>query len=256
MKSVLAWRPGPCHRGAVKSYGQYCPVARAAEVFAERWTPVIVRNLSLNCHAFNEILAGAPGLSKTLLSDRLRSLQRAGVVDAVPNQRGRGSLYYLTEAGRELAEVGRVLGEWGARWTEMEVHHLDPYVVLWAKCRLWDLSKLPRPRIVIRFDISDFRQPLWILVQPSGAEVCAKHPGFDEDLVVAADRETLARWHSGKLSYREAQASGRLRVDGAPSLVRSFPDWVPLSMFAGVESAQTKVAPQASPGRPGFAPTL
>lgn len=239
MKSVLDWRPGPCEIGAVRSYGQYCPVARAAEVFAERWTPVIVRNISLDCHSFNEILGGAPGLSKTLLSERLRSLQRAGVVEAVPNRRGRGSLYYLTEAGQELADVGRVLGEWGARWTEMEVQHMDPYVVLWAKCRLWDLSKLPRPRVVIRFDISDFRQPLWILAQPTGAEVCAKHPGFDEDLVVAADRETLALWHSGKLGYPEALGGGRLRVEGVPALVRSFQDWVPLSMFASVKSART-----------------
>lgn len=115
---------------------------------------------------------------------------------------------------------------------------MDPDVVLWAKCRLWDLSKLPRPRVVIRFDIADFRQPLWILVQPTGAEVCAKHPGFDEDLVVAADRETLALWHCGKLSYREARAGGRLQVEGVPALVRSFPDWVPLSMFAGVDSAR------------------
>jgi DNA-binding HxlR family transcriptional regulator len=223
----------------VKSYGQYCPVARAAEVFAERWTPIIVRNISLECHAFNQILGGAPGLSKTLLADRLRTLERAGVVETVTNPHGRGSLYYLTDAGRELADVGRILGEWGARWTEMQVEHMDPYVVLWAKCRLWDLSKLPRPRIVLRFDVSDFRQPLWILVQKSGAEVCAKHPGFDEDLVVTADRETLALWHDGRLSYREARASGRLRVEGERVLVRSFPDWVPLSPFAAVRPARS-----------------
>jgi DNA-binding HxlR family transcriptional regulator len=239
MKSVLAIRWATCHARLVKSYGQYCPVARAAEIFAERWTPIILRNISLECHSFNQILGGAPGLSKTLLSDRLRSLERAGVVETVPNPHGRGSLYYLTDAGHELAEVAKVLGRWGARWTDLEVWHLDPYVVLWGKCRLWDLSKLPRPRIVIRFDISDFRQPLWILVQAGGAEVCAKHPGFDEDLVITTDRETLALWHSGTLSYRDARAAGALRIEGERSLVRTFPEWVPLSMFAGVKPARS-----------------
>ena len=230
----------------MRSYGQYCPILRAAEVFAERWTPVIVRNISLDCHSFTEILSGAPGLSKTLLAERLRSLERAGVVETVPNPHGRSSRYYLTAAGRELADVGKVLGEWGARWTELQAEQMDPYVVLWSKCRLWDLSKLPQPRVVVRFDIAGERRPLWILAQTGGAEVCARHPGFDEDLVVTTDRETLARWHAGSLSYREARAGDRLRVEGRPHLVRTFPQWVPLSIFSGVKPAR----PPTEPGPP------
>jgi hypothetical protein len=55
----------------VRTYGQYCPIARGAEIFAERWTPVIIRNLWLGCDSFSEILEGAPGLSRTLLAQRL-----------------------------------------------------------------------------------------------------------------------------------------------------------------------------------------
>jgi DNA-binding HxlR family transcriptional regulator len=233
----------------MRSYGQYCPILRAAEVFAERWTPVIVRNLFMDCHSFSEILNGAPGLSKTLLAERLRSLERAGVVETLPNPHGRGSRYYLTEAGEELAKVGTVLGEWGARWTEMQGEHMDPYVVLWTKCRLWDLSKLPQPRIVLRFDIAGERHPLWILVQTGGAEVCARHPGFDEDVVVTTDRETLARWHAGELSYREARAGDRLRVEGRSDLVRSFSQWVPVSIFAGVKPARPVRTADRAAGR-------
>jgi DNA-binding HxlR family transcriptional regulator len=65
--------------GDVRTYGQYCPIARGAEIFAERWTPVIIRNLYLGC-GFSEILDGAPGLSRTLLSQRLKQLERLGVV--------------------------------------------------------------------------------------------------------------------------------------------------------------------------------
>ena len=64
----------------MRTYGQYCPIARGAEIFAERWTPLIVRNLSLGCGNFSEILEGAPGLSRTLLSQRLKQLERLGIV--------------------------------------------------------------------------------------------------------------------------------------------------------------------------------
>ncbi|MGH2705922.1 MAG: winged helix-turn-helix transcriptional regulator [Actinomycetota bacterium] len=221
----------------MKGYGQYCPVARASEVFAERWTPIIVRNISLDCHSFNEILRGAGGLSKTLLADRLRTLGRAGIVRTVPNPRGRGSLYYLTPAGQELAEVCNVLGTWGARWMEMELEHMDPLAVLWAKSRLWDVDLLPRERIVIRFDITDYPKAIWILARRTGVELCVKHPGFPEDLVVTADRETLTLWHSGRLPYGHAIRSGRMTVEGPRDLVRTFPTWVPLSLFADVKPA-------------------
>lgn len=97
----------------MKSYHQYCPVARGAELFAERWTPIIIGNIKMGCHNFSEILRGAPGLSKTLLADRLRSLAQAGVVQVTPNPRGRGSVYHLTEAGEDLVKVVLELGNWG-----------------------------------------------------------------------------------------------------------------------------------------------
>ena len=64
----------------MKSYGQYCPIARGAEIFATRWTPLIVRNLLLGCRTFGEIRAGLPGISKSLLSQRLEMLRHYGVV--------------------------------------------------------------------------------------------------------------------------------------------------------------------------------
>ncbi len=234
----------------MKTYGQYCPVARASEIFAERWTPIIVRNISLGCHSFSDILGGAAGLSKTLLVDRLRMLERAGIVDAVSKPRGRGSLYYLTQAGEELAEVCESLGKWGARWMEMETEHMDPVPVLWAKARSWDLDALPRDRVVLRFDLSDYPKPMWILAQRDGVELCAKHPGFPEDVVVTTDRETLAMWHSGGLSYRQAIRSGRMTVEGPRDLVRTFPAWIPQSLFADVEPDRTRPTKVVRSSRP------
>jgi DNA-binding HxlR family transcriptional regulator len=97
----------------MRTYGQYRSIARASEVLAERWTPIILRDLLLGCTTFSEIAAGAPGLSRTLLTTRLRELERAGVVQTAPNPSGRRSRYHLTEAGRDLPAVMRALGTWG-----------------------------------------------------------------------------------------------------------------------------------------------
>src|SRR3546814_854114 len=139
------------HTGVVRTYGQYCPIARGAEIFAERWTPLIIRNLYLGCGNFSEILEGAPGLSRTLLSQRLKQLERLGVVLSAPKPDGRGHHYKLTSAGHELFMVCQSLGEWGARWLEIAPENLDPFVALWSMCIALRRDRLPNRRVVIRF---------------------------------------------------------------------------------------------------------
>jgi DNA-binding HxlR family transcriptional regulator len=96
----------------MRTYGQYCPIARGAEIFAERWTPLIIRNLHLGCETFGEILEGAPGLSRTLLAQRLKQLERLGIVESAPKAQGRGHRYQLTSSGHDLFKVCETLGEW------------------------------------------------------------------------------------------------------------------------------------------------
>ena len=175
--------------GAMRTYGQYCPIARAAEIFAERWTPIIVRNLSLGAETFTEIQKGAPGIPKSLLTQRLALLERTGLVERQPHPNGRGTRYSLTDAGRSLADVGVALGEWGARWLEIAPQHLDPYVVLWAMCGSvrWDL--VPDRRIVVRLRFPDerkWRSVFWLLYERGRAEVCLRHPGGEDDLSITA----------------------------------------------------------------------
>ena len=100
----------------MRTYEQYCPIARAAEVFAERWTPLIVRNIHAGSSTYGEILGGLPGMSHTMLTQRLRHLVRAGVVMTAPKESGFGVRYVLTDAGNELWPVLLALGAWGERW--------------------------------------------------------------------------------------------------------------------------------------------
>lgn len=217
---------------------EYCPIVRAAEILAERWTPIIVRNLLLGCETFGELAAGAPGISETLLSQRLRTLEQHGIIDRSPNPRGRGSLYRLTEPGRELQEVCDAMGKWGARWLDVAPKNLDPGIVLWAIAKKMDRDRLPNKRLVVRFDIRDApKQKFWLLVQRPQPELCKKHPGFDEDLVFKTNTEWLTKWHAGRISLRQAMRDGVIEIEGPAPRVREFAACGGQSPFAVVRPA-------------------
>ena len=221
----------------VRTYGQYCPVARATEILAMRWTPIIVRNLLLGCETFGEIQDGAPGISRTLLSQRLSLLERYGIVERRPSSGGRGSRYCLTDAGRELQSVVDALGTWGARWLEVAPQHLDAHVVLWSLCRLADPADLPGRRMVIRFELEDgTMRRMWVVLGPTDSEVCVKPPGFDEDLVVTTCSEWLAKWHMGRISLGQAMHDGLMSVQGPNHFVQALSN-LGLSRFADVPHA-------------------
>ena len=221
----------------MKSYGQFCPMARAAEVLAERWTLIIVRNLLMGCHTFSEILEAAPGLPRSLLSQRLSALERCNVVERGDHPSGRGHAYFLTPVGEELWPVCEAMGVWGTRWLDIEREHLEPHLVLWDMSKQIKPEQLPRERVVVRFDLIDRRRKrLWLVLGPGDTEVCDKNPGFDEDLVVKTDCRSLIQWHMGELSLRKALTEGAVEISGPPRLVKRFTtDWQGLSVFAGVE---------------------
>lgn len=224
----------------MRTYGQYCPIARTAELFAERWTPIVVRNLAAGCTTFTQLREGAPGIPKALLADRLAQLERHGIVARRARDGGRGSLYQLTESGRELKRVCDAMGEWGARWLELEPHHLDPIYVLWATCRLVDLDRVPPAGVVVRFDLRDDRRRFWMLLRRPRVEMCTSYPGREEDLVVTTDCATLALWNLRRVTFDDAVREGRCRLDGSPALVRAFPTWIRPSPFAHVRPAERR----------------
>jgi DNA-binding HxlR family transcriptional regulator len=210
-------------------YRQYCPVARAAEILADRWTPLIVRELLAGSHNFNALERGLPGISRSLLSARLRHLEDAGVIERRQGARSNISEYHLTEAGHDLQRVINRLGAWGVRWAfgDPKPEELDPVLLLWKMHQRIRRHLLPAARTVIEFD---FRgrggRRLWLVLEPREISVCLKPPGFDADLIVRADLAFFHRMWLGYVDYHHAVRSGDIVIEGSPAIARAFPTWL------------------------------
>jgi DNA-binding HxlR family transcriptional regulator len=220
-------------------YGQFCPVAVACEVFAERWTPLILRELFAGSRRFSEIRRGMPLISRALLTQRLRHLEDVGVIESRPV--GRGREYRLSQAGAEFHGVIESLGAWGQRWVHgrASAENLDAMLLLWNIRRRLAVDRLPDRRIVVRFEFRGVpagRGPAtsWLVASRQEVDVCLKDPGYGIDLVVAADLAAFTRVWLGDVSFDETLRSRQIRVEGPRELVRAFPGWLLLSHFAGV----------------------
>jgi DNA-binding HxlR family transcriptional regulator len=230
------------------TYGQYCPIAKAAEIFADRWTPLIVREMLFGVRHFNELQRGLPGIPRSLLAQRLRRLEQAGVVVRQVAPNGRATEYHLTPAGQQLEAVVEVLGTWGAQWAfgEPDPDESDPLLLLWWMRRRVNFHLLPPHRIVVQFDMRGQRAgTYWLVMQPTDVSLCLQHPGFDIDLRVMADIAALYRVWFGRITFADALRGGLIELDGAAPLRRGFAGWFALSSFAGAvraASARTPVA--------------
>lgn len=218
----------------MRDYGQYCPVALGSEVLAERWTPLILREMTIGSTRFNEIERGLPGISRSLLAKRLKQLERKGVVELVPALGGHGNEYRLTAAGWDLEPVLMALGEWTVRWlfSEPLPRDVDPVTLTWWMRRRVDPSRLPEGRVVVQFDYFDERRTtIWLVLDRGEPSVCERHPGFESDVIVTTDSVALMRVFAGIEELTAARANGTVRVEGPPSLLAEFPTWFLWSPF-------------------------
>ncbi|WP_110183491.1 winged helix-turn-helix transcriptional regulator [Nocardioides solisilvae] len=219
------------------AYGQFCPVAKAMEVLDERWTILVVRELMAGSTRFNELRRGNPKMSPALLTKRLRTLERVGVVQRVEDAAGRAS-YRLTPCGEELRPVVEQLGAWGMRWIgELGVEDLDPHLLIWDIRRTVPLELWPRGRTVVCFRFGDQpprTQQWWLCVQGDEADVCDVDPGFAVDAGVETTLRTMVELWRGDRRWSDALRAEELRVDGPSSVARELPRWLGQMTFAAV----------------------
>ena len=172
-------------------YGQFCPVALGAEIFAERWTPLILRELLDGGRRFSDIQRGVPRMSRNLLVQRLAFLQRTGIVERRPAPGRSGHEYVLSDAGRELRPVIDALGTWAYKWVSQTIgdEHLDPDFLMWALRRMVRVDQLPDRRVVVLFRFPrEANRQFWLVLKRPEVDLCVTDPGFDVDVEIGVPR--------------------------------------------------------------------
>lgn len=220
----------------MSTYGQFCPVAKAMEVLDERWTLLIVRELLSGSSRFNEIRRGVPRMSPALLAKRLRTLERAGVLER-RDEHG-GVRYRLTTSGRELSEVVEALGRWGVRWIGgLEMNDLDPHLLMWDMRRTVPVAAWPRERTVVAFhftDVDAHQARWWMCVYGTEVDVCDYDPGHEVAAWLRTSLRGLTEVWRGDRDWNDLLADPRTSLEGIDGASREVPGWLGRSTLAAV----------------------
>ncbi|HKJ63114.1 MAG TPA: helix-turn-helix domain-containing protein [Hyphomicrobiales bacterium] len=225
----------------MKSYGQFCPVAKASEVFCARWTSLILRDLAGGATRFSQLKRGIPFASPTLLSRRLKELEAEGIIERRKSPSGRSWTYHLTQAGREFIPVIEALGVWGQRWSRRELaeHEINLDLLLWAMENSVKPDAFGAARTLVEMQFTDqpkHKQRWWFLNENGTCELCIREPGLDVDLYIVTNLPDMIYIWRGDLSLHAAMESNRLEAHGDTTIRRAMLDWLGVSTLAHISS--------------------
>jgi DNA-binding HxlR family transcriptional regulator len=223
------------------SYGQFCPVAMAAEVVCARWTPLVLRELLCGSVRFNDLRRGMPRMSPSLLSKRLKALEEAGVIVAAPTNQAGVFEYRLTPAGEELRPVVMSLGFWGQRWVEstLSLKNLDPSLLMWDMRRHLDPTPLPPRRCAVEFQFPEVdvaKRSWWLVIEGGKVDLCSFDPGFEIDLYVRGSLRSMTAVWMGLATVRTEVEGRQIELIGDKDIAQSMQQWLGLSPFAKEKS--------------------
>lgn len=219
------------------SYRSFCPVAKAMEVLGEKWSLLIALELLSGSSRFNEIQRGLPTLSPSLLTKRLASLERDGLVMKKRIHGQRGYEYFATESCKELSSVIEQIGVWGMRWARanMAEDDYDLDLLLVYLERSIQPDKLIGHETVIRFNFTDVTEYAnwWIVVNDDVVEVCIHDPGKEVDIYFNVGVRVMCQLWMGDLSYKRAIRDGLLNLVGPKVLINNVESWLKPNVLAG-----------------------
>lgn len=222
-----------------QGFGQFCPLALASDVLTQRWTLLILRELSNGAARFNDIKRGVPRISATLLKQRLNALERAEIVEHTPTAAADAFQYRLTPAGLELKPILAGISTWGQRWArDIGDDDLDPEWLVWAMHRRLDTAQMPAGRTVIQIVFSGVpadRRNFWLVHEGGKVDVCLKPPGYDVDVLARASVRVMVEVWRGIRSLPDELHAGSIQLEGDQDLCRQFPGWLLLSVYAPVK---------------------
>jgi DNA-binding HxlR family transcriptional regulator len=219
----------------VLSRREYCPIACGVDVLGDRWTPLIIRELMVGARGFNEIHRGIPRASRNLLAQRLRDLERRGLMTHDAGEPGRSGAYELTAAGQALTPIVWAMGHWAAEWVfgDPTDDDCDGLSLIWRTHQLAVPAKLPATRTVVHLVLTGAGGAQgWLDIERPGITVCKDDQGLSVDLALEAETAQMHRWLIGLVPFRDLLANGHARFLGPSRLARAFPTWFNTALYA------------------------
>jgi DNA-binding HxlR family transcriptional regulator len=212
---------------AVVEYSQYCPIAVAAETIADRWSLLVLRDLMGAGRGFNSLHRCLPRMSRSMLSERLRRLEAAGLVARTNAGPGRAGEYALTPAGRELEPVFVALGEWSVRWLfgDPSPGQLDPGMLAFRMAESIAVERIPRRRTVVELRCRKPTETHWVVLNGDSATACKTDPGYPVDVILAGETAELQRWFIGRQTFADALERGSFTISGPAAIETELPRW-------------------------------
>jgi DNA-binding HxlR family transcriptional regulator len=212
-----------------KSYQQYCGIAAALDVVGDRWTLLILRELSFGEQRFTDLRISLPGIASNLLTERLRELEGAGVVEQreLPPPAAR-TVYALTSDGRRIVPVLRALARFGLPYLEDPVDgQVRPRTAVYGGlAALLDPAAAAGTDLRMRFDLDG--EEHWLEVR-AGRIVRAER-GVTPDLTFTGSAAALVELCRGTTDL--AGVETRLRVEGSQSARKLFAEMFPVPVPA------------------------
>lgn len=220
-------------------YGQFCPVAKAAELIGERWTILVIRELVLGTHRFSDFQRALSRISPSLLAKRLKELEKAGILVTKAQQGRRGYSYFLTPAGKQLSPIIEHLATWGMRWARGQLtdKELDIEFLMWEIQRRLNPQALPGGETVLCFifdELSQFKS-WWVVIDDGVVDLCTRNPGKDVDLYISSTVRTMVEIWEGDLGLNTALRKQLIKPNGNSQLIKTMPEWFGICLYADVK---------------------
>ncbi|SRR5258707_1299075 len=201
----------------MRSYRQYCGLARALDVVGDRWTLLIVRELLIRGSArYSELQQGLPGIATNLLADRMRQLERAGLVERAESQ----AVFRLTSRGQALEDVVAALGRWASPLMKESAGKdvvRGHWFVLPMRLYLRDRTPDAKPA-TIQVELPD--QAIVLRTAGDGGVTSNVGRAAAPDATLTGAATGVMGLLSGKLTLRQARARGVKLTGNAAALQR------------------------------------
>lgn len=228
------------------SYGQYCPLAMAAEFLCNRWTLLVFRELLFGSTNFNDISRGVPRMSRTLLSTRLKELVRIGLITRHEKHSTGQIEYALSKAGQALEPVVYTMACWGQEWLETEpsVENVDVSFLMWdIRRNIIYHPRLPDPFIVHFFltDVAENKSDHWLIFENDEVDLCYIDRGFSAHVKVEVSVKKLVKIWMGWEGFHTAIVDKSLKIIGDKKYTDIAALWLGSSSVAHLKKRDKKL---------------